>query len=286
MGGANGVRPNNPQNLERRTIMHFTAVKLIYFSPTGTTQKILQGLAQGMPIGRIEHLNLTPPQAETRICDEIGDALTILGAPVYAGRLPIQAVHRLGRLKAEGAPVILVVVYGNREYEDALVELKNLAVQQGFRPVAAGAFIGEHSYSTNDTPIAAGRPDESDLIKAREFGKKVFKKLQDIQGLDGLSALEVPGNFPYKERIQRPIEGPTTRETLCTLCGTCASVCPTAAVVVEESVMTEPERCILCHACVKNCPTGARTMEVERVFKVAQWLHTNCRKRKEPELFL
>jgi ferredoxin len=86
--------------------------------------------------------------------------------------------------------------------------------------------------------------------------------------------------------MNRPLEAPVTREALCTLCGTCASVCPTAAVVVENSVNTEPERCIICQACVKNCPTGARVMEVERVKKVAGWLRNHCAQRKEPELFL
>jgi len=266
--------------------MPYDTVKLIYFSPTRTTQKILQGIAQGMPVGRIEHLDLTPPQMETQPFDEIADELTILGAPVYAGRLPIGAVQRLRRLKAREAPVIVVVVYGNREFEDALLELKNLAGEQGFRPIAAGAFIGEHSYSTNGTPIAVGRPDEADLNKAREFGERVFEKILNSQGMDRMSALEVPGNFPYKERMKRPIEAPTTQETLCILCGTCASVCPTAAVVVENAVITEPERCILCHACVKNCPTGARVMEVERIKKVADWLSTNYARRKEPEMFL
>jgi ferredoxin len=223
---------------------------------------------------------------ETQPFGEITDELTILGAPVYSGRLPIEAVQRLRRLKARETPAVVAVVYGNREYEDALLELKNLAGEQGFRPIAAGAFIGEHSYSTNDKPIAVGRPDAADLNQAREFGERVFHKLTNVQELDRMPALEVPGNFPYKERMERPLEAPTTRETLCTLCGTCASVCPTAAVVVENAVITEPERCILCQACVKNCPTGARVMEVERIKKVADWLRTNYARRKEPEMFL
>ena len=259
--------------------MNFSAVKLIYFSPTQTTKRILQAIAQGMSINRVEHFNLTPPQSKTRIFEEI-DEITILGAPVYTGRLSVEAVHRLRRLKAKGVPAILAVVYGNREYEDALLELKDLAIEQGFGPVAAGAFIGEHSYSRDNTPIAAGRPDEADLNKAKEFGERVFRKLLDNRGLDHLPTLEVPGNFPYKERIKRPIEAPMTQETLCTLCGTCVSVCPTAAVVVEDSVITEPERCIICHACVKNCPTGARVMEVERIKKLANWLNTNYGRRK------
>ena len=95
--------------------------------------------------------------------------------------------------------------------------------------------------------------------------------------MDRDAVLEVPGNFPYKERLVRPPEAPTTREGLCILCGTCAAVCPTAAVVVADSVITEPERCLVCQACVKNCPTGARVMEVERIQKVADWLSTHCR---------
>ena len=266
--------------------MSYDTVKLIYFSPTRTTKKILQGIAQGMPVGRIDHLDLTPPQAETQLLDEITDELTILGAPVYAGRLPIEAVRRLRRLKAGEAPAIVVVVYGNRAYEDALLELKDLAGEQGFRPLAAGAFIGEHSYSTSGRPIAHGRPDEADLNQAREFGERVFQKLTNVREVDRMATLEVPGYFPYKDRMERPPEAPTTREGLCLLCGTCATVCPTAAVVVEEVVTTTPERCRICHACVKNCPTGARVMEVERVKKVADWLYAHCSQRKEPEIFL
>jgi ferredoxin len=266
--------------------MHGDTVKLIYFSPTQTTQKILQGIAQGMSVRRIAYLDLTPPQADTQSFDEIVGELTILGAPVYAGRLPIEAVRRVRRLKAREAPAVVVVVYGNRAYEDALLELKDLAGEQGFRPIAAGAFIGEHSYSTSSRPIAHGRPDEADLNQAWEFGEKILGKLINIPEMDQMPVLEVPGNFPDKDRMERPPEAPTTREGLCILCGTCAAVCPTAAVVVEDAVITEAERCLICQACVKNCPTGARVMEVERVKKVADWLNTHCAQRKEPELFL
>ncbi|MBI5585840.1 MAG: 4Fe-4S binding protein [Deltaproteobacteria bacterium] len=266
--------------------MPYDTVKLIYFSPTRTTQKILQAMARGMPVARIDQLDLTPPQAETQSFAELGEELTILGAPVYAGRLPIEAVRRLRRLKSREAPAIVVVVYGNRAYEDALLELKDLAVEQGFRPLAAGAFIGEHSYSTGNRPIAHGRPDEADLNQAREFGQRVFQKLTRVRKWDRMPVLEVPGNFPYKERMKRPPEAPSTQEGLCLLCGTCATVCPAAAVVVEEAVITEPERCLVCQACVKSCPTGARVMEVERINKVAEWLNTHCALRKEPELFL
>ncbi len=266
--------------------MDFNAVRLVYFSPTKTTQKILEGIAQGTAIGKIEHLDLTPPGAKTPGLDEIQDELVLLGVPVYSGRVPLEAVAKLQRLKANRTPAVIIVVYGNREFEDALLELKDLARESGFIPVAGGAFIGEHSFANDTTPIANGRPDPEDLIKAKEFGMKIREKMKSIESIGGVFQLEVPGNSPYKQR-RKPAEiSPSTLADPCTLCGTCASVCPVAAITVEETVETDKLACILCCACVKNCPTGARVMEEPMLKQMAEWLSTNCQTRKEPEIFV
>lgn len=180
--------------------MNINSAKLVYFSPTKTTKKVVESIAQGIQVDMIEKLDLTPPEARTREFEELHDELAIIGAPVYGGRVPIDAVNRLQRLKGNDTPAIIVVVYGNREYEDALLELKDIAVEAGFKPVAAGAFIGEHSFANDTTLIANGRPDTDDLKKAGEFGKMIWKKLRDIQALDDMSPLHVPGNFPYRKR--------------------------------------------------------------------------------------
>ncbi len=266
--------------------MNINSAKLVYFSPTKTTKKVVEGIAQEIQTDKIEHLDLTPPEAKTRKFEEMHDELVIIGAPVYGGRIPIDAAHRLQRLKANGTPSVIVVVYGNREYEDALLELKDLAIEAGFKPVAGGAFIGEHSFANDTTPIANGRPDTEDLKKAREFGKLIWKKLRDIQALDDMSPLQVPGNFPYRERGKPSKTSPITQETLCTMCETCATVCPTAAITVNDKVMTDPNPCILCCACVKNCPTQARVMEEPRIKQAAKWLNTNFSQRKEPEVYV
>ncbi len=93
----------------------------------------------------------------------------VIGAPVYVRRLPLNAVKRFKRLWANDTKAFVVVVYGNRNYEDALLELVDLSQELGFIPIAAAAFIGEHSFITRELPIAAGRPDEDDLEKAIEF---------------------------------------------------------------------------------------------------------------------
>ncbi len=266
--------------------MNIDSAKLIYFSPTQTTRKIIESIAQGIQIATVEHVDLTPPEARTRKHAEIHGELAVIGSPVYSGRLPTDMVSRVRRLKGNDSPAIIVVVYGNRAYEDALLELRDLAVEAGFRPVAAGVFIGEHSFSNDAAPIAVGRPDAGDLRKAKEFGKMIREKIRNMRALDETPALHVPGNFPYKERGALSNIAPITQETICAKCEECVSVCPTAAISVGDSVVTDPSLCIRCCACVKTCSTGARSMEDQRIRQVAEQLSINCRERKEPETYM
>lgn len=266
--------------------MEFSTAKLVYFSPTRTTKRVLEGIVRGIQANAVEHLDLTPPKARTRPVEEIRGQLTLIGAPVYGGRIPPDAAQRLRGLKGRDAPAVVVVVYGNRAYEDALLELRDLAGEAGFVPVAGGAFLGEHSFSNDVTPIAEGRPDENDLRAAADFGRAIREKLRGIRSLDEMPPLHVPGNYPYQEIGRSQGISPVTRNDLCTRCETCVSVCPTAAIALRDTVVTDASACILCCACVKNCPTGARAMEHPRVLRSARWLSANCSERKEPELHL
>jgi len=266
--------------------MNISSVKLVYFSPTGTTRKILEGIASGTGIEAIEHINMTLPEEAEKTISSFTDELVVIGAPVYAGRLPADAVKRLQHCKGKRTPAILVVVYGNRAYEDALLELVNVSTERGFIPVSGGAFIGEHSFSTQELPIANERPDTQDMEKAAAFGAAVMQKLSDIQTLDDISSLKVPGNFPYKDGPAFPPLSPSTREDICTVCGVCADVCPTAAITVNDAVRTDASRCIKCCACIKECPENARVMDDEGLKGIAKWLHENFSQRKEPEWFV
>ena len=266
--------------------MNINSARLIYFSPTKTTKKVIEAIAQGILVNLVERLDLTPPESRTRSLEIIHDELAIIGAPVYSGRIPPEAKYRLQRIKANDIPAVIVVTYGNREYEDALLELKNIAAEAGFRPVAGGAFIGEHSFNNDTTPIAQGRPDKKDLGKAIDFGKAIRKKIHKIRVFDEISPLQVPGNFPYKERFNPIKMSPVTQETLCTKCQECEKVCPTAAISVGDKVITDHKACILCCACIKSCPTKARIWEEPWIEQIAEWLSTNYDRRKEPETYL
>ena len=267
--------------------MEIKQVKLVYFSPTGTTQKVLDSIAQGISAGDVEHINLTLPEGTQQAIPSFTDELVFIGAPVYGGRLPVDAVRRFKQLKANQTLAILIVLYGNREFEDALLELKHLAIELGFVPVAGGAFIGEHSYASENLPIANGRPDELDVQKAIDFGSKIKDAVTALPSLDAKMDLEIPGSFPYEASGARPMAiAPITKEDLCTLCGTCVDVCPTAAISMNDSVTTTIERCIRCCACIKSCPENARAIEDSMWEKIANWLNENCSIRKEPQTFL
>ena len=284
--------------------MNIATAKLVYFTPTHTTRRVLEGIARGIQSPRIDRLDLTPPASRTQTWHDLHGELAIVGAPVYGGRIPLDAVQRLRRLKAKDTPAAIVVVYGNRAYEDALLELRDLVLEAGFTPVAGGAFVGEHSFSTDAMPIAHGRPDAQDLAEAAAFGRQIRDKLASLHTLDGVPPLDVPGSVPYRDRGAPARISPDTQEALCVLCGTCASVCPTAAISVgtqwrsrptgcwhevsrgEDAVVTNPEACILCCACVKNCPTGARVMSDPRIVKTTRWLNADYSERKAPETYL
>ena len=206
----------------------------------------------------------------------------MIGAPVYAGRVPEPCLERLASFRAGGAPAAVVAVYGNRAYEDALVELRDAAVALGFRVVAAGAFLGEHSYATPGRPIAAGRPDAADLEAARGFGAAVARKLAEGRR----STPQIPGDVPYRERPAFPPIIPATDPERCTGCGTCIASCPAFAIGGESVPVTRAGRCLLCCACTRACPQGAREMVDPYIEQRRQALARNCGERREPEWFL
>lgn len=266
--------------------MAIQCVNLIYFSPTKTTKKTLEKIAQGIQAESIQHYDLTLPNAAAGAPVTLNKELSIFGVPVYAGRVPVTAVERLKRFKGDNTPAVIVVVYGNRDFDDALLELKNLTLEAGFKPVAGGAFIGEHSYSTSSFPVAQDRPDTQDDTQAMSFGEKILEKLQSQTNIADFPLVEVPGNFPYMKRSSMGPITPVTFNDVCTLCGTCASECPTGAITVTDEVVTDAEKCIPCCACVKSCPSDARVMNDPIIESISQFLNENFSQRKEPEIFM
>lgn len=278
----------------------YDATHLVFFSPTHTSAKIARAVGDGIGMGRRMETDLTLDESADPI--EITNALTVIAAPVYGGRVAPAALKRLKRLKGNNAPAILIAVYGNRDYEDALIELRDTAIELGFTPLSAGAFIGEHSYSTTNMPIAAGRPDASDLQIAFQFGQDSLNKLIEktavtspelqaackLKSLGGklsilLSSFFIKGTSPYKIVQAGKPACPVCTEA-CFVCGECVEVCPTHAISISKDgsqIETDINRCIKCCACVKECPNEARVFHTP----FAAILHEKFNTRREPELF-
>ena len=262
------------------------SLSLIYYSPTGTTKKIVREIGRNLGLKLTSEINISDSKCESKI--QINkNCLSIIGMPVYAGRLPVNALESIKLLQSKQSPVVIVVVYGNREYDDALLELKEIANNCGFEIIAGAAFVGEHSYSTTEKPIAKNRPDQQDLEKCRYFAGLITEKLNNFEHINDISALDIPGNFPYKERKKlSATTHPETDINRCNLCGICVDSCPTSAISIQGKVITIGELCTLCCACVKNCPEEARTLDNPAVNSIRDNLFLNFATRKEPVFFV
>lgn len=254
----------------------------LVFSPTNTTKKVVQEICHTIHTEHKIAYDITSPKAITQEIPQ--DALTIIGVPVYAGRIPPLAAERLKSFHANQAPAVIVVVYGNRAYDDALLELSDLATACGFNIIAGAAFIGEHSFSSQQNPIAPLRPDTEDCETARRFGQQI----NDLIEQNNPSPLikPIPGNHPYKPLSTLPTAAPDSDSTRCTHCGICAQHCPTGAITIKSQPVTDASKCIWCCACVKLCPENARVFNHEKLISIATRLSTQCATRKAVELFI
>ncbi len=251
-----------------------------YFSPTGSSKKIAQSITSGITSEGSEEYDLTLPGHSPEL--QLKEGVAIFSAPVYAGRVAIQFLERIAKIKGNDTPAVVLVSYGNRAYEDALLELSDVVSAQGFKVIGAAAFIGEHSYATADYPVALGRPLAADLAKATDFGRKISSKL----ALNDFTQPAIPGNAEYRERTTFGGIAPSTDEATCTACGQCVSLCPTGIISLNGKIATDASGCTMCCACVKGCPTGARSFNPPPIQEKRALLTKNCSQPKQPELFL
>ncbi len=256
---------------------------LATFSPTGGAIRIARRVMTAMFGQDFRHLDLTRPESAGTAVTLAKDDLLLVAVPVHYGRVPDLARQRLSALRGNGTPAVLVVVYGNRDFDDALLELQELAGEAGFRAVAAAAFVAEHSFSLWAVPLAAGRPDAVDLMCAEEFGRVVKARLERPGCAEPLA---LPGANPYREKPARVPTVPTTVARGCRLCGRCALACPAGAISLNPLVTTDQDRCLLCCACTRVCPSGSRTLEGDWVEGVRARLALACAERREPVFFV
>ena len=246
-------------------------LRTIYFSATGTSKKVALAISQSIATEFVvEDITFQSLQNTTYATND----LLCVAVPVYGGGVTPVALKRLEAIRGNNTPAVVVVVYGNRNFERAAVQMSDFLAERGFITIAVAAFVGEHSYSTEQYPIAVGRPAEGDINDAKHFGQLVKEKLATgIESVD-VSALQCPdsGEENVKafvefvkgyqaEQAKNPIKLlPITDEDRCVMCGVCVDVCPMEAIDRENVSVVDSALCIKCCACVKECPKEAKTL--------------------------
>lgn len=247
-----------------------------YFSPSGTTKKISRAVSSVLSenITSLDFL-ASPPTQPVEIPK---DAPLVIAMPVFAGRIPPICVSYIKALKGQGTPAVAIVVYGNRAYGSALLELCDLISAQGFLVIGAAAFVAQHSVIQN---VAYGRPDNADFGKLIEFACQCSSKLDAFAGFS--AKLDVPGKRPYNPYTALALVPKADKK--CNGCGACAKLCPAGAIDLNKPLRTDKNKCICCTACIAVCPVGARAFR-GFVFKVAgKAFARKCVSRMEPEWF-
>jgi len=272
--------------LELDEIMEIKTIRVVCFSPTGTSRTVARAIVRGLDPNPVEWTDITVPQARTGPFRTPEDDLLVVAVPVYMGRVPALLGHWLRRIVARDTPTVCVVVYGNRAFDDALLELRDILTGRGCKVLACAAFIGEHSFSDPETPIAHGRPDADDLEQAEVFGRRISDTLRSLSSVHQMPEIHVPGNRPYGGVTELWSLDFIAVSDDCIECGVCAEVCPVGAIDPRDSRHIDKELCITCCACLKSCPESARTMKAGPVMDVAKRLNELHGERKEPVFFL
>ena len=247
----------------------------ILFSPTGGTRRVSEILCQGMGIERVV-TDLCVKADDIQLPAIHEDDLAVIAMPVFAGRVPALAVERLRRVTSHGAKCVVVAVFGNRAYDDALLELQDVATERGFQVIAAVAAVAEHSIIRI---YGKGRPDADDEQTLRQFGADILRKVERNDG----TMPQVPGNRPYKKAGMVP--QPKGRRR-CNRCGVCAKQCPVDAIPLTDPKKVDTTKCISCMRCVSACPTGSRRIGTVMNMLATQALKKACATRKGNELYL
>lgn len=261
--------------------MKITSIKSAYFSAANTTKKIARTFTSHLGGEVNEYELISAPINE--IIYMSPTELLVVSMPVYAGRIPKVAAESLKHFRGADTSAIVIAVYGNREYDDALVEMKDIVETNGFKVIAGATFIARHSVFPS---VSATRPDAKDMKTIAEYAQKCQAKISNISNIQLLKEVVLPGNHPYKEAGGvMPIY--PTAEANCTKCGKCYSLCPVKAIPGNDFTTVNPQKCIRCGHCIQICPTRSRNYYGE-IYQVAsaKFHSAYSKPEKEPEIYI
>lgn len=265
--------------------MKIDSARLIFFSPTGSTEKIVNSVTKGLNVNEIKITNLTMPQIRKNFCNnhyiankmdlskesrkesnEVSDEvigeksriiveedIAIIGVPVYGQKIPYFLNGCLQNIDGNGKPVILVCVYGNINSGITLKQLYTLAQKCHFTVAGAAEFISRHSFCNEQIHVAENRPDAKDLIIAENFGKAIKRKLLKINAFNKTETVPT-----ILEKIKSKKVSSLLKKKLSILAFIITNFLPkNSERIVTKQPAADVSSCMKCGVCVQNCPMGA-----------------------------
>ena len=273
--------------------MKIENVWAVYFSPTGTTGRVVEEAAKVMADElkvALRTFDFTLPDNRRDTIGFTKADLVIFGTPVYAGRVPNKTLPEIQRIFEGGdALAVPLVTFGNRSYDNALIELRNELESRGFHTVAGGAFVAEHAFSNK---LAEGRPNEADLHMIRAFAKDIVAKVAamkeipppiPVKGTEPIPPYYQPLGTDGRPAVFLKAKPKITEE--CIKCGKCVHVCPVGSITCDDGWKVKGI-CIKCQACIKACPVGAIYFDDPAFLSHVAMLEQNYNRKAENEIFL
>ncbi len=256
--------------------MKFNKVLALYFSPTGNSRKC--AVSTAAKLGRkVEEIDFTKiSSVNTEIEFNVNDCV-VFAAPVYGGRLYKEFADKIRKLNGNLAKCIVIVTYGNRDYEDALLEFKNLLIERHFIPLSLAAIVGKHTYGD----IQVERPDKNDIDKCYILAKEFLNKIESGK----FSIPNVKGEFPYKDGGNGGSFYPST-SSKCKKCGLCVIQCPKGAISEKDFSTIDTQKCISCFRCISVCQYDAKIMATKEYREFADMFSAKLKEPKEDDIFV
>ena len=277
--------------------MYISRIWAVTFSPTGGTALVAQEIA-----GQIaEHLSVpwetddfTLPESRRETRKFRSSELVIFAVPTYAGRIPNKILPAVQNLFiGSNTPVIPVVTFGNRSFDNSLKELRNELSKQGFVPIAATAVVSRHVFSKT---LGKGRPDHRDMQLLDFFSSDVADKIQAAGELRDFLQPVLPEDRTPVGSYYTPLDeegnparflkaAPVTDTERCDQCGICTQVCPMGSVPADHPENTSGI-CIKCQACILKCPQHARSFTDPAMLSHTRMLEKTFQDRTASSIYL
>lgn len=261
-------------------------IKVLYFSPTGNTLRVLQALVGALPQQPVEWHPCNTPAEREAVPAFAPDDILVWGSPVYAGKLPNKLVPWWRtHLRGCGNPAVLLCTFGNRGFDNALAEMQSVALEGGCCPVAAAAVVSSHAF---DGSIGEGRPSAEELAELRRWGAQI--RFDRTEGLQLPGSASAPYYQPLREDLQPAVflkAVPRFDTDRCIRCGECAVRCPMGSITLTpEGYPAGQGICIKCMACVRHCPEGAVGIPHPDLQSHIRMLQQHCRAPRQNAFFL